>query len=106
MIAVSSRYQADIVIASENDSVLPSDMQGISGVGKARFPKYNAVGNYISLNNNYSHYSYEKAMNTAMHEFGHTFGLHHTNASCHTSRRIETTLSYDSNSVMNASASK
>jgi len=73
--------QADIIVASSSDGVLPTSMQtgnmNSSALATALGPVNGNPGQFISINENNSSWTLRKK-NVLIHEFGHTLGFSHT----------------------------
>lgn len=74
-----------------------------TAIAHAQYPNGGRPGSYIEINTSYNHIVSSKKVFAMTHEFGHNFGLDHTNNGY---RIIDCTPNEDENSVMNSVVSE
>jgi hypothetical protein len=94
-VTTTNYSNADIKIIFEPSSAF----SGPSAVAHAPYPSGGEPGNFVGINYQYwANHSFQAAITTMVHEFGHTLGLMHTDQN---NSNIPNTPNNDSYSIMN-----
>lgn len=93
---VFSSGPADIIIGSDDSSIMPASHRNIGGLARGDFSQNGRVGEWIAINDAFDGWMHKEK--TMMHEFGHNLGYRHTGST--DGEHIHTTATTPTESVM------